>query len=117
VQLAREQQIELHEAEKQVFKAGHAEVGGYLLGLWGLPVPVVEAITFHHCPSRSATREFSPLTAVHVANALVQEQYIVCEGVIPCQLDLEYLESSGFSGHLDDWRETIHETVSHGETR
>lgn len=117
VQLAREKQIELHEAEQQVFNASHAEVGGYLLGLWGLPVPVVEAITFHHCPSRSARKTFSPLTAVHVANALVQEQCVVCEGVLPPPLDLEYLHLLNLSERLNDWREAIHETVSQGETR
>src|SRR5439155_19134618 len=52
-------------AEQQVFGATHAEVGGYLLGLWGLPVPVVEAIALHHCPGRSTQKCFSPLTAVH----------------------------------------------------
>ena len=117
VQLAREKQIELHEAEQQVFNTSHAEVGGYLLGLWGLPVPVVETITFHHCPSLSASKTFSPLTAVHVANALVQEQYVVCEGVLPPPLDLEYLHLLNLSERLNDWREAIHETVSQGETR
>jgi HD-like signal output (HDOD) protein/CheY-like chemotaxis protein len=117
VQLARDNQIELYEAERQVFNTTHAEVGGYLLGLWGLPVPVVEAITFHHCPARSASKTFCPLTAVHVANALVQEQSTVCEGVVPSQLDLEYLQSLGLSDHLNAWREAVHETVSQGGTR
>jgi len=31
------------EAEREIFGSTHAEAGGYLLGLWGLPVPVVEA--------------------------------------------------------------------------
>ena len=31
------------EAEQKTFGANHADIGGYLLGLWGLPVPVVEA--------------------------------------------------------------------------
>jgi HD-like signal output (HDOD) protein len=26
----------------------HEEIGAYLLGLWGLPEPVVEAVAFHH---------------------------------------------------------------------
>src|SRR5205807_1922827 len=30
------------DAERKVFGATHAEVGGYLLGLWGLPAAVVE---------------------------------------------------------------------------
>ncbi len=57
-------------AETAVFGCTHADVGGYLLGLWGLPVPVVEAIALHHEPGRTVIREFSPVTAVHVANVL-----------------------------------------------
>lgn len=56
-------------AEKLVFDAAHPEVGAYLLGLWGLPNQVVEAIAFHHTPSGIEPYMFSPLTAVHVANA------------------------------------------------
>ncbi len=117
LQLARDKQIELSEAEREVFNATHAEVGGYLLGLWGLPVPVVEAITFHHCPARSASKAFCPLTAVHVANVLVQEECAVSAGVAPPQLDLEYLQSLGLADRLDDWREAVHEPVLQGETR
>jgi len=29
----------------------HAEVGAYLLGLWGFPNPIVEAVAYHHVPS------------------------------------------------------------------
>ena len=67
MRLARTNNLELLAAEEQVFGANHAAVGGYLLGLWGLPVPVVEAIALHHNPARSLNRTFSPLTAVHVA--------------------------------------------------
>jgi len=58
-------------AEQEVFGANHADVGGYLLGLWGLPVPVVDAIAMHHQPRQSGDSTFTPLTAVHSANALV----------------------------------------------
>jgi hypothetical protein len=37
----------------------------------GLAVPVVEAVALHHNPSRSSHTGFSPLTAVHAANWLV----------------------------------------------
>ena len=45
----------------------------YLLGLWGLPETVVEAIAFHHRPSDFVVDGFSLLTAVHVAEALEHE--------------------------------------------
>jgi hypothetical protein len=31
---------------------------------------IVEGLAFHHCPSKYQGRGFSPLVAVHVANAL-----------------------------------------------
>ncbi|MCW3059286.1 MAG: hypothetical protein JWQ02_1107 [Capsulimonas sp.] len=34
-------------AEREVFGATHGEVGGYLLGLWGLPPAVVDAVIAH----------------------------------------------------------------------
>lgn len=49
--LSEEKKITLFEAEKEIFQATHADVGGFLLELWGLPDPIVEAITFHYHPS------------------------------------------------------------------
>ncbi len=40
------------EAEYVVMGASHSELGAYLLGLWGLPCGVVEAVAFHHNPSK-----------------------------------------------------------------
>jgi putative nucleotidyltransferase with HDIG domain len=46
----------------------HAQVGAYLLGLWGLPEEIVEAVAWHHEPSHANPTRFSPLIAVHVAD-------------------------------------------------
>jgi HD-like signal output (HDOD) protein len=107
VQLARERHLQRHEAEQEVFNATHAEVGAYLLGLWGLPVAVVEAINFHHYPARSASRTFCPLTAVHVANVLVQETAPRHEGMVPSQLDLDYLGALGLGDRVENWRAAL----------
>jgi putative nucleotidyltransferase with HDIG domain len=40
------------EAEYIVMKTSHAEMGAYLLGLWGIPENIVEAVAFHHNPSK-----------------------------------------------------------------
>lgn len=37
-------------AEMQVLGVHHGEVGAHLLGMWGLPAPVVEAVAAHHAP-------------------------------------------------------------------
>lgn len=69
--LARENGIALQEAEISVIGCGHGDIGAYLMGLWGLPDGIVEAIAFHHSPERCPTNVMTPLVAVHAANALV----------------------------------------------
>ena len=44
--VARAEGIALHEAENRIIGTSHAEVGAYLLGLWGLPHAVIEAHRF-----------------------------------------------------------------------
>ena len=46
------------EAEFSVMEASHAELGAYLLGLWGLPGDIVESVAFHHKPSKLIERMF-----------------------------------------------------------
>lgn len=62
--------IPMHEAEARVLGASHAEVGAYLLGLWGLPYPIVEAVARHHTPEGVHTAKFDVLAALAVAMAL-----------------------------------------------
>jgi putative nucleotidyltransferase with HDIG domain len=62
--------IPIHEAETRVLGASHAEVGAYLLGLWGLPYPIVEAVARHHTPEGVHTAKFDVLAALAVAMAL-----------------------------------------------
>jgi HD-like signal output (HDOD) protein len=61
----------LHEAEREVLGASHAEVGAYLLGLWGLPPPIVEAVAFHH-QERPCPGSLDTIDAVGVACLLAQ---------------------------------------------
>ncbi|MDR4498588.1 MAG: response regulator [Candidatus Scalindua sp.] len=49
------------EAEYAVLKTSHAELGAYLLGVWGLPDNIVETIAFHHEPSKLVENIFIKL--------------------------------------------------------
>jgi HD-like signal output (HDOD) protein len=102
--------LELPLAELQVFGANHADVGGYLIGLWGLPVPVVEAVALHHSPSRATQPTFSPLTGVHAANVLEWERPHSANGVPAPHLDDNYLGLVGVSSRLAAWRQALAET-------
>jgi len=76
--LARWAEIEnrtLVQVEQDILGVTHAEIGGYLLGLWGLQDAVVEAVANHHNPARVAQRpQIDALTAVYAANILAHEQ-------------------------------------------
>jgi len=100
--LAKSKRIPLTQAEMEVFGATHAGLAAYLLGLWGLPAAIVEAVAFHHSPEQSDLKKCSALTAVHVANVLSQ-----AEGAE--KLNLDYLVEIGVADRLEDWRETADE--------
>jgi HD-like signal output (HDOD) protein len=90
------------QVEKEMLGCTHAEVGAYLLGIWGLPFPIVEAVAWHHRPSDSLASEMSPLAAVHVANILAAEsngQSDLCNESI----DTVFLERIGRHHRLDAW--------------
>ncbi|MBB3855070.1 HD-like signal output (HDOD) protein/CheY-like chemotaxis protein [Xanthomonas arboricola] len=76
-------------------RLGHTEAGAYLLGLWGLPMPIIEAVAFHRHPQRSSLRSFWVTGAVHVATALASGETV----------DEEYLSKVGVLTRLPTWRE------------
>lgn len=96
--------------ERERIGADHAEIGGFLLMEWGLPLPVVEAVTHHHEPSRVPQGHFGILAAVHVANALVGEWEAEAGLRRPGQappLDHAMLEALGMSHRLETWRDHV----------
>jgi len=104
IDIAQREKTPLWAAERKVFGADHADVGGHLLGLWGLPVPVVEAITLHHRPGLAVQKKFAPLTGLHAGNVLVASENSAVADVPASALDENYLAELGLSGRMDAWR-------------
>ena len=102
--VARERKAPLHDAELEVFGATHAGAAAYLLGLWGLPAPIVEGVAFHHTPKKSALRRFGALTAVHAANVVEQELSRVQPPGRLAEVDADYLAAIGLQNRLETWR-------------
>lgn len=109
--------LPLEQAEHDQFDTSHAEVGGYLAALWGLPQNILEAIAFHHDPGQHPGKQFSGVTAVHVANCLVKEAdyaNLAIAGVAeengyerprPNQLDQAYLARLDCTSQVEVWRQ------------
>ncbi len=126
-------------AEYEVLKASHAELGAYLLGLWGLPIGIVESVAFHHNPSRLIgntfdvsgktseensgnkesidssglksqsnnmnVKEYTTLTTVHVANALMNQEDCSSGTTDYKYIDMRYLRALNLDEKLPEWVE------------
>jgi putative nucleotidyltransferase with HDIG domain len=91
------------EIEKEIYGASHAEVGAYLLGVWGVPFVTVEAVAHHHQPASVTSGDRTVLAAVHAAALLVDGR--------GDELDLKFLEAAGYTGQLPRWKELAAEAA------
>ncbi len=101
---ARKERMTICESERIEFGTTHAEIGGYLLALWGLPTPVVEAVSFHHRPADCFSQGFSICIAVHVANAFAHDSIELRQDWPGHGVDEECLKKMGIGNRLDFWR-------------
>ncbi len=110
--------ISSSDQEYAALGTNHAELGAYLLGLWGLPDPILEAVAYHHTPDSAFEEELSPLTAVHVADHL---EHSFRSGEVQSQnfsaLNRAYLKRIGYLSHLEDWRVLCQVTIEQNLSR
>jgi putative nucleotidyltransferase with HDIG domain len=84
-------------------EAHHAEVGAYLLGLWGFPNSIVEAVAFHHMPSQASEKGLNLAGIVHIADRLVHLRSENRSGSIDTGLQAGFLEEAGLGHCLPKW--------------
>ena len=111
VEMAQETGTSLVECEQDVFSANHCDVGGYLIGLWGLKGAVIEAITFHHRLDDYPGNSFSPAIAVHAADVIYYKLHPDWNIGAPPELNEEYLTLAGVGGKLETWTELCKELM------
>lgn len=74
----------------------HAELGAFLLAVWGLPRQLCEAVAYHHRPSAQTCDDVTLADVVHFAETMVCADRTTLDDVRLRQLDR--------SGRLDWWR-------------
>jgi len=100
--------------EQQALGCTHAAVGAYLLGLWGLPDPIVEAVAWHHRPADAPTPKFGPLIATHVANYFDHQMNSYPVASKPA-LDENLLANLGLGKYVEAWGHICRELHSQSE--
>lgn len=119
LRVSSEERVPLHVVEERLTGTDHAQVGAYLLDLWGLPEPIVDAVRKHHQPPRenSPGGELDLLAATHVADALARE----LKETLPSEanlgrsiLDMSYVADLGLSDQLPAWRTIAQQVIGLG---
>jgi len=106
---AKSQNVPVWQVEREFFGATHADVGAYLLALWGLPNPIIEAVAMHHQPTQCAVPEFSPAIAVHAADVFAHAFSGTNTEMPPPQIDTAHLTSLGLAERIEIWRASCQE--------
>jgi HD-like signal output (HDOD) protein/CheY-like chemotaxis protein len=96
-------------------QASHPDVGAYLVGLWGLPNTIAEAIAFHEDPAVSLG-PFSLPGIVHVADRIANHPDIADPRHPDLHLNFDYLENTGRAGRWNEWREICAGAIAQGST-
>jgi HD-like signal output (HDOD) protein len=102
---SRNEGIPSTDLEQEIFGATHAQVGAYLLGLWGLPEPVVSTVELHHSLEGVSTKGFSPVTAIHVAQCLEPSPNRIS------RIDTNYLKQIGVENRVLEWQSALAATA------
>lgn len=107
-------QAPLEHVEFQAFGTTHAEVGGYLLGLWGFPDQIVEATAFHHRPAECLAQGPAPVVLVHAADYLAHIAGVGgSEPVV--EADSAVCATAGFDVLDPEWQRACLRTVEKDE--
>jgi len=101
IRAAQTGKIPACQAELEIFGATHAEIGAYLLWLWGLPDAITEIVARYQHPSPDSN--VGPVVAVHVADALFNHDP-------ERDIDRECLAALGLIDRLPFWKQ-LHDQV------
>ena len=110
LEASRTGQRPVHVVEMEQMGTTHAEIGAYLLGLWGLTGAVVDAVSRHHRPEapEGGRAGMDVLAITHIADGLAWEAANARAGeTLPAGtelLNLDYLARLGLDAELPGWR-------------
>lgn len=88
--------------ESNEFGSTHADIGAYLLGSWGLPQDIINAVLSHHSFENLNSIDSSTSLAVWFANAYVNSDTDLFP-VNGHQQSTDFLKNQVLAAHMDSW--------------
>ncbi|MCK5295947.1 MAG: HDOD domain-containing protein [Alphaproteobacteria bacterium] len=101
IKQANNSKTSLCKCEKEFFGATHADIGGYLLGLWGIPDDIVESVIYHHSPEELDGDKLDLITLIQISIGLAEDG--LDENLI------RRIEDIGAIDRIPIWQEKLNE--------
>jgi HD-like signal output (HDOD) protein len=113
MELSRSSGQPLYKCELETIGASHAQMGAYLLGLWGLPYPIVEAVAMHHTPEAVAWDGYDLLRALAVSHSLLPPSaaHAVSLSHADTGVDESYFSTLNAPYDWDEARQRVHKSA------
>lgn len=104
---AKQREVPMAEVMHEQLGITDAELGAYLLGLWGFPTRMVAAVGRQHHPKQLLGGTPDACDTVYVARRLAVDPEVIVESDPPVgapTLDAAFIDAWGGSTRLDAWR-------------
>jgi len=101
---ARRGEVPLHEVEYARHGSSHAELGAYVLGIWGLPETIVDGVAHQHRAGRIAGPAHDAALVSHVATTLAAHLCPEALATPPGPVDDATLAAAGVDDRIAEWR-------------
>ena len=104
---ARTDHCPLYVAEESLIGVSHAEVGAYLLAMWGVPHLIVEAVAHHHHPERVTFDKIDLVSSLYIANWIANDREsrsATASGETYAPLNEDVVKHFDLANKLEDWR-------------
>lgn len=109
----RETNQVVSEVERRLLGTTHAEIGAYLLALWGLPSDVVDIVANHHSP-QELDKQVSADLMVFSANLFDRHLTIINPSYAQPKLPMARFEALGVADKIEMWREVASKALGMG---
>jgi HD-like signal output (HDOD) protein/CheY-like chemotaxis protein len=109
---AKDQQISVEQAERDIYQTTSSEIGAYLLGLWGLPRDVIRGVAYHRTPGMDDKDNDLITTAsiVHVADVIDTHLHDEGTSIEQCY-DIASLQDLGVVEKIGVWQDIGREVL------
>lgn len=113
ISLMQKKKMSFYDAELDVYRGTHCDLGSYVADKWNLPLALIEVVDMHHTPGE-ATEDPKLVSVIHIANTVSKGLGVGFNGWGKAQqLDAYAFARLDFSAsQLDGWLDELQNEVS-----